>query len=268
MVRSNSSPVGVFDSGIGGLTVMQALQDALPHEQFVYLGDTARVPYGLKSPQTVVRYTLRIADYLYGLNVKMLVVACNTASAHAMEALQQAYPDLPVVGVVEPGAEAAYALSRRKHIAVLATAGTIQSAAYRRALEKRGEVIVVDQACPLLVPLAEEGWIDDEVTRLVAERYLGGIRDAGVDTAILGCTHYPLLKETLAAVLGKDIVLVDSAHTTATWVAAMLRRKGLETTSAEPGRSRYLLTDAATRFVAVGERFLGHGLGDIELVDL
>ena len=268
MDHSDGSPIGVFDSGIGGLTVLQALQQQLPRENFVYLGDTARVPYGLKSPETVVRYTLRIADYLVRQGIKMLVVACNTASAHAIPALRQTYPDLPVVGVVEPGAEAAYTTSVRKHIAVLATAGTIQSAAYRKALENLGEVTVVDQPCPLLVPLAEEGWVDDEVTWLVAQRYLDEVRRAGVDTAILGCTHYPLLKDVLARVLGDEIQLVDSAHTTATWVASLLRRRTLENTTAEPGESRYLLTDSATRFVSVGERFLGRHLGDIELVDL
>lgn len=261
------APVGIFDSGIGGLTVLAALRERLPAENFIYLGDTARVPYGTKSPETVIRYSLTIANYLRGEGIKLLVVACNTASAHAMPALRDAFPDLPIVGVVEPGAAAAVAASAAKRIAVLATEGTVRSGAYQRALEAHGVTGAVGRACPLFVPLAEEGWGDDQVAELVARRYLEGLAAQGVDTAILGCTHYPLLKGTIARVLGPGVALVDSAHTTAEAVAARLAEQGLARSEGS-GAVRYLLTDGNVRFADVGARFLGHGLGEIEIIDL
>jgi glutamate racemase len=261
-----TSPIGIFDSGIGGLTVLAALQQRLPRENFIYFGDTARVPYGTKSPETVVRYSLNIARYLEGLNIKLLVVACNTASAHAMDALRAAYPALPIIGVVEPGAAAAVAGSRGGKIAVLATEGTVRSGAYQRALRARGGEAVETRACGLFVPLAEEGWGDDPVAEQVARRYLGDLTADRVDTVILGCTHYPLLKATIARVLGPRVALIDSAATTAEAVAAELAARALENPG--PGGSRYLLTDGNSRFGEVGARFLGASLGDIEIVDL
>lgn len=267
MRTDSTSPIGIFDSGIGGLTVLRALRDRLPSENFVYLGDTARVPYGTKSPETVIRYSLLIAAYLRSQGIKFLVVACNTASAHAMDALRTAHADLPLLGVVEPGAEAAMAASKNQKIAVLATEGTIRSGAYQKALRQRGATEVIGQACALFVPLAEEGWNDDEVARLVAERYLGGVRVSGVDTAILGCTHYPLLKKTLSHVLA-GITLVDSAFTTAEAVAAELAMRNLANASPAKGSTRYLLTDGNSRFAEVGARFLGEPLASVEIVDL
>ncbi len=265
---AHQAPIGIFDSGIGGLTVLRALRERLPEESFIYFGDTARVPYGVKSPDTVIRYSVRISEYLQTAGVKLLVVACNTASAHALAALQAHSPHLPVVGVVEPGARAARAVSRSRRIAVLATEGTIRSGAYRKALEEQGSVEVVDRACPLFVPLAEEGWTDDEVTFMVADRYLAEVRGAGVDTAILGCTHYPLLKTAIARALGETIALVDSAVTTADAVARRLAELELEAPAESRGTTRFLLTDVAGRFGAIGERFLGEPLERIELVDL
>jgi glutamate racemase len=260
-------PIGIFDSGIGGLTVLRALHARLPHENYVYLGDTARVPYGSKSPETVIRYSLRVADYLRGLPIKLLVVACNTASAHGLAALRETHPDLPIVGVVEPGAQAAYAASRNGRVAVLATEGTIRSGAYTRALAALGGVETFGQACPLFVPLAEEGMGDDPITDQIAERYLSGLRKLKVDTAILACTHYPMLMPSLVRVMGPDIVLVDSAATTAVAVETLLaeRRAARDAGNAS---TRYLLTDVAGHFVSVGEQFLGRPMGDVELVDI
>ncbi len=278
----NELPIGIFDSGIGGLTVLRALHARLPAESFLYLGDTARVPYGTKSPETVIRYSLRVADHLVRGGIKMLVVACNTASAHAMDALRERYPDLPLVGVVEPGAEAALAASPRRHIAVLATEGTIRSGAYRRALEQQDAaltspaagagaevppgVVIEEQACPLFVPLAEEGLGDDPIADLAAQRYLQRLAGSGIDTAILGCTHYPLLMPAIARVL-PGVTLVDSARTTAEAVAGLLTGRKL-LSAGSPATTRYLLTDVSPRFAEVGARFLGRPVDPIELVDV
>lgn len=267
-IVSSRAPIGIFDSGIGGLTVLAALLRRLPNEDYIYLGDTARVPYGTKSRETVIKYSIRITQFLERQAIKLLVVACNTASAHAMDELRTVFPDLPIVGVIEPGAQAAFTQSHSKRIAILATEGTIRSEAYRRALQALGPVEVVNQPCPLFVPLAEEGWVDDEVARLVAERYLAPVRQLGVDTAVLGCTHYPLLANTIGAVLGPTIRLVDSAATTAEAVERHLQQLRLQSEAVAPGRVRFLLTDTANRFVIVGARFLGWAPAPIEPVDL
>lgn len=267
MPTDTHAPIGIFDSGIGGLTVLAALQERLPSENFIYLGDTARVPYGTKSSETVIRYSLTIARFLRAEGIKQLVVACNTASAHAMPALHDAFPGLSIVGVVEPGADAAVAKTASKRVAVLATEGTVRSGAYQHALAERGVTNVVGRACPLFVPLAEEGWGDDVVTEQVAQRYLSGLAGEGVDTVILGCTHYPLLKKPIARVLGEKIALVDSAHTTAEAVATTLAKRGLLRPEGT-GATRYLLTDGNVRFADVGARFLGRSLGEVEIVDL
>jgi len=212
---SSSAPIGVFDSGIGGLTVVHELIRQLPHESIVYFGDTARVPYGPKSPDTVRRYSREIAAYLTEQGVKAIVVACNTATAHALGTLRGELA-LPVVGVVEPGARAAVAATRTGRIGVIGTVGTIKSGAYERAICALSPTAqVVARACPLFVPLVEEGWVDHEATRLVAETYLEPLVKANVDTLVLGCTHYPLLKPLLRQVMGPDIRLIDSAEETA-----------------------------------------------------
>ncbi len=257
--------IGVFDSGVGGLTVLHALHRRLPAEPTVYLGDTARVPYGTKSPDTVIRYSRTNARFLLQHDLRLLVVACNTATAHALEALQAELP-VPVIGVVEPGARAAAALTRTRRIGVIGTAGTIASGAYQRALAQAiPGAEVVARACPLLVPLAEEGWTEGEVPRLVVERYLGDLRGS-IDTLVLGCTHYPLLKEAIADVLGPQVALVDSAEATAAAVEDALR--GRPAAGGCTPTRRYFVTDVPARFPEIASRFLGHVPEAVEQVDV
>jgi len=265
----NAAPLGVFDSGIGGLTVAHALFECLPQESVIYYGDTARVPYGPKSPETVRRYSGEILDFLIRRGVKMVVVACNTSTAHALDFLRQRSP-VPVIGVIEPGARAAAAATRAGRIGVIGTVGTIASGAYERAIKAvRGDLVVVSQACPLLVPFVEEGWFDHPAAELVAREYLQPIQAAVVDVLVLGCTHYPLLKPLLARVLGPDVRLIDSAAETAGAVRRELEAGGL---LAPPGGSRpvhqYVVSDDEPRFRRVGARFLGEKLQNVELVPL
>lgn len=262
------APIGVFDSGVGGLTVLRTLMARLPHEHTVYLGDTARVPYGTRSGEVVTRYALLSARHLATYGIKMLVVACNTVSAHSLPALAEALP-IPVVGVIEPGAQAAAARTRGGSIAVLGTPATIASGAYQAALRRLAPLsLVVARACPLFVPLAEEGWVEGEVPRLTAERYLSDLRRTGVDTAVLGCTHYPLLARTIAEVLGPQVAIVDSADTTAEAAFALLSSRGLLRTPGGAVRHRTLCTDVPDRFRTLAERFLGRPVESVELVDL
>ena len=260
----NRRPIGVFDSGVGGLTVVRELLQQLPHESLIYYGDTARVPYGNKSPETVRRYAMEILDFLVGRGAKMVVVACNTASAHALELLRGAAP-VPVEGVVEPGARAAVAASRSGRIGVIGTAGTIGSGAYDRAIRAcSGAAAVVAKACPLFVPLVEEGWLDHPATRLVAEEYLAGFSAHRIDALVLGCTHYPLLKPLLADVLGPDIALIDSAEETARAVARELARSTLHAPKSATAQVHFVVSDAPDQFKRVGQRFLGGRVRDIE----
>jgi glutamate racemase len=262
------APIGVFDSGVGGLTVLRTLIARLPHEHTVYLGDTARVPYGTRSGEVVTRYALLSARHLMSHGIKMLVVACNTVSAHSLPALAAALP-IPVVGVIEPGARTAAGRTRGGNIAVLGTPATIASGAYQAALRRLAPLSgVVARACPLFVPLAEEGWTDGEVPRLVAERYLGDLKHGGVDTAILGCTHYPLLAKVIAEVLGHEVAIVDSADATTAAVASLLESHGLLRPPGTPAGHRTLCTDVPDRFRAIAERFLGRPVESVELVDL
>lgn len=256
--------IGVFDSGIGGLTVLSALADRLPEHDLLYLGDTARVPYGTRSPRTVVRYARRVASYLVDQGVEALVIACNTATAHALPDLREAADTLgmPVFGVIEPGVSAALAAHRQGAIVVLGTEGTVRGGAYQRALAAAEPALAIEAvACPLFVPLAEEGWTTGDVPRLVAERYLGHLRGR-VDTAILGCTHYPLLTDVIAEVL-PGVTLVDSAQATATAVRAAL---GPPTPG--QGHRRFLVTDHVDRFQDVGARFLKARPEPVDWVDL
>jgi glutamate racemase len=272
-VRASDAPLGVFDSGLGGLTVVRALREALPNERIVYLGDTARVPYGTKGPATIVKYALACAQHLATREVKALVVACNTVSAVAPERLRIEL-DVPVLGVVEPGARAAVAATTTGRIGVLATAGTIASGAYARAvgqLSTRAEVI--GQAAPLLVPLAEEGWVDGDVPRLVVQTYVEPLARANVDVVLLGCTHYPLLRPTIEAEvrarIGAHARVVDSALATAADVRSFLGSRGLERRSAMTGPPvQVLVTDVPRGFRDAASRFLGEDVGDVEQVDL
>jgi len=260
--------VGIFDSGVGGLTVLRELTMVLPQEDTIYFGDTARVPYGTKSPETVTRYAHEITSFLIRRDIKLLVVACNTASAVALPSLKRHFP-IPVVGVIEPGARRAVEVSRGGRIGVIGTAGTIKSSAYTRAIKRlRPDAEVQTKACPLFVPLAEEGWTDNQVARLTAESYLQELREAGVDTLVLGCTHYPLLKPIIAEVMGPEVVLVDSAEETARTVAQILRQKKLLRPESEVGNHHYYVSDIPAGFIRVGNRFLGGRLGDVYQVNL
>ena len=265
------SPIGIFDSGMGGLTVMRALAQRLPDERFLYLGDTARLPYGTKSAETVKRYALQAAHALMERKVKLLVVACNTASV-SLPALQEALRPLPAIGVIEPGARAALRLSPGGPIAVIATEGTVKGGAYVRAIQVHGQTPVVQQACPLFVPMAEEGLIDGPIAEAVAHRYLDPLMATmpRPRALVLGCTHFPVLKNVIARVVGEDVVLVDSAATTAEAVAHLLAERGLARKEKNSEPHRFLATDAPDRFARVGEIFLGSAIdpGLVELIDL
>jgi glutamate racemase len=264
----SAAPLGVFDSGIGGLTVVRALAERLPQESVIYFGDTARVPYGPKSPDTVRRYSEEILAYLLGRGVKAVVVACNTSTAHALEHLQARAP-VPVVGVIEPGARAAVAASRTGTIGVIGTAGTIASGAYERAIAALQPTAVVHaRACPLFVPLVEEGWFEHPATELVAREYLEPLRRAGIDVLVLGCTHYPLLKPLLARVMGPGVTLIDSAGETAREVERMLDRHGLRAPAGAMATHRFVVSDDEPHFRRLGSVFLGDGVREVEVVRL
>ena len=253
---NSDSPIGLFESGIGGLTVLHQIIEKLPRENTVYLGDTARSPYGTKSVETVLRYSFENADFLIQKGVKLLVVACNTSTAIALEALEKNL-SVPVVGVIEPGAKAALAKTRSGKIGVIGTEATIQSGAYTQALKRLDpRVEVYSRACPLFVPLVEEGWLDNEVVEKTVESYLTSLKRSGIDTLILGCTHYPLLKKAIRRFMGRDVQLVDSAEETANEVSALLKEKSLEREKGK-GKASFFVTDVPDRFIKVGRRFLG-----------
>ena len=262
--------IGVFDSGIGGLTVFKALREALPPgERLLYLGDTARVPYGTKSDETVIRYALEGARFLGARGIKALVIACNTMSAVALDELRKT-TQIPIVGVIGPGARAACGATTRQVIGVIGTAATIKSGAYARVIATHlPQARVVGRACPLFVPLAEEGWVDNEVARATATLYLQDFRREGIDTLVLGCTHYPLLEGVIREAVGAGVVLVDSARATASVVRDRLAERSLlsERAMAE-GEDHFFVTDSSERFREVGSRFLGGPLRRLEQVDI
>ncbi len=259
--------IGIFDSGVGGLTVLREIFRTLPQEDTIYFGDTARVPYGTKSPETVTRYSHEITSFLVRRDIKLLVVACNTASAVALNSLKRQFP-IPVVGVIEPGARRAVEVSRSGRIGVIGTSGTIKSSAYTRAIKRLNpEAEVLTRACPLFVPLAEEGWTDNQVARLTAQSYLNELKEAGVDTLVLGCTHYPLLKAIIAETMGPAVTLVDSAEETARTVADILAKKKLLRPPTEKGNHHYYVSDIPAGFIRVGNRFLGERLEDVYQVN-
>ena len=261
------APLGVFDSGIGGLTVARALFERLPRESVIYFGDTARVPYGPKSPETVRRYSAEILAYLIQRGVKAVVVACNTSTAHALDSLRAQAP-VPVVGVIEPGARAAVAATCSGTIGVIGTAGTIASGAYERAIRAlRPDAAVHSVACPLLAPLVEEGWFDRPATELIAGEYLAPLKAARVDVLVLGCTHYPLLKPLLGRVMGPDVRLIDSAEETAGAVERELGERGLLAADGT-GDHKFVVSDDEPHFRQVGTRFLGEKLREVEVVPL
>lgn len=268
MTPDPRAPIGIFDSGLGGLTVARAIFDRLPDDSTLYFGDTARVPYGPKSPETVRRYSLEILEWLVAQGVKAVVVACNTSTAHALGVLRAASP-VPVIGVIEPGARAAVAAAAGRPIGVIGTAGTIASDAYGRAIRALAPAAtVVSQACPLFVPLVEEGWFDHPATELVAREYLAPLQAAGVGAVVLGCTHYPLLKPLLGRLLGPDVALIDSAEVVADALADTLAEARLGAEPGGRGTHRFAVSDDPERFLAVGARFLGDRLGVAERVSL
>lgn len=268
-----SLPIGVFDSGVGGLTVLRALRERLPNERFLYLGDTARLPYGTKSRESITRYSLQAAELLASRGIKCLVVACNTAAATALDALRTRFGSLPLLGVVEPGAEAGSLASQSGRIAVIATDSTVQGGAYQNAIRRlRQEAQVIALPCPLFVALAEEGWTDGPIVEAIARRYLQPIfagSASSPDTLLLGCTHFPVLRNALSQVVGEKVTIVDSAETTARALQALLQRQALES-DAQQGGVKFLATDGRERFARVGALFLNHSLQaeEIELVDL
>jgi glutamate racemase len=265
--------IGIFDSGVGGLTVMAAIAKALPQERLVYLGDTARLPYGTKSAETVSRYAVQATRALMRFDVKLIVVACNTASAVALPVLTAALAPVPVIGVVEPGARAAIAATRNGNIAVIATEGTVRGGAYVRAIHAlRADARIEQKACPLFVALAEEGWTDGEVPERAAQRYLSQMferRDDRPDALVLGCTHFPLFTKAIARAAGPGVTLVDSAETTAIEVAQLLEARNMQRRG-DPEPAVFLATDAAERFACVGSLFLGRTIepSQVELIDL
>jgi glutamate racemase len=274
-LRTADRPVGVFDSGIGGLTVLRALRTALPQESFIYLGDTARLPYGTKTAATVERYALQAAARLVERDIKCLIIACNTASAAALPAIQDRFPGLAVIGVIEPGAAAACAATRNGRVAVIATEGTVRGGAYQNAIARRRPAIVVTAiATQLFVALAEEGWTDGAVVHSIARRYLAALFESAPpeqrpDTLVLGCTHFPLLARSLRTIVGDGVSIVDSTATTAEVCRTRLAHDGLLATTA-PATLQLLVTDGEERFARVGASFLGAPLdaAQIERVDL
>lgn len=267
-MKESDRPLGVFDSGIGGLTVVREILRQLPEEEVIYFGDTARVPYGGKSKQTVEEFALQIAGFLVEQKVKFLVVACNTMSALALEVLEKRFP-LPLLGVIEPGARAAMASSTTRQIGVIGTLGTISSGVYSRLLQRFDPSCrVFEQACPLFVPLVEEGWADTEIAHLVADRYLSSLRESGIDTLVLGCTHYPLLKNTIEKVMGAGITLIDSAEETARQVEEYLATHQMRRSAFATPQHKFFVTDLPLRFAELGEKFLGKPLAPVIKVSI
>ena len=264
----NPAPIGIFDSGIGGLTVARAIYERLPAESTIYFGDTARVPYGPKSPETVTRYSLEILHWLLDQGVKAVVVACNTSTAHALRTLQEKTA-VPVLGVIKPGARAAIAAGGGGPVGVIGTAGTIASDAYKRAIQALAPGLpVVQRACPLFVPLVEEGWFDHPAAELIAADYLRVLREACVRSLVLGCTHYPLLKPLLQRVMGPEVRLIDSGQATASALETILSEKSLEAPPRSSAEHRFVVSDDEARFRQVGARFIGERLGRAEVVSL
>jgi glutamate racemase len=260
--------IGVFDSGVGGLTVVKELMKLLPRETIIYFGDTARVPYGNKSAATVTKYSLQNARFLLQQDIKLLVVACNTASALSLAALQENFPGLPIIGVIEPGVNAALKTTKSKKVGVVGTMATISSQAYNRLLTaKSHDMQVYGQACPLFVPLVEEGWVHKKVTSLIAAEYLSGMKRLGIDTLILGCTHYPLLKKIIGQVMGKKVKLVDSAQEAAREVQQILESKDLAVTKGI-GNCLFYVSDIPDKFITVGQQLLGEKIQQATQIDI
>ena len=265
---NRENPIGVFDSGVGGLTVVKRLNQYLPNENIIYFGDTARVPYGNKSNETVIEYAVQDAEFLISKNVKMIVVACNTASSVALEHLNEKF-DIPIIGMIEPGAKMALEYTRNGKIGVIGTYATINNHAYgKKLLAMKRNLEVKEKACPLFVPLAEEGLANHPATKLIAEEYLKEMRESGIDTLILGCTHYPILAETIKEVMGEGVRLIDSGKAAAREVEQYLTGRGLRNTSNSIGRNEFYVSDIQTKFEEIAKLFLGKELDYFAKIDL
>ena len=263
MINSSQHPIGVFDSGLGGLTVVKELNRHLPNEKVVYFGDTARVPYGTKSGPTIIRYAREIVRVLLKHKVKMVVVACNTASSLALEALKKEF-NVPIVGVIDPGAQKAARITRNKRVGIIATSSTVKSGKYTKRIKQLDPSIdVISSACPLFVPLVEEGWFNNAVTYQVAQQYLSGMKKYKIDTLILGCTHYPLLRDVLRHVMGSRVQLVDSAQEVAIQVKELLARRRMLRTRLGEARHLFIVSDEPKQFQRLASRFLGGGVSHV-----
>lgn len=267
-MSENAKPIGVFDSGIGGLTVLKEILNELPLESTVYLGDTARVPYGVRSPETVTRYSFENTRFLSSRGIKMLVVACNTVSAVSLEAIKKSVA-IPVIGVIEPGAKAAVNATKNKRVGVIGTSATIRSNSYTKAIQAAdSSVDVFPMPCPLFVPLVEEGWTDGPIVEMTAERYLGEVREKGIDTLVLGCTHYPLLKNVLSKIMGPGVTLIDSAIETAAEIKETLGRLSLLNPASGDATREFYVTDSPDKFIEIAERFIGRKIEFIRKIEL
>ncbi|MEW6067590.1 MAG: glutamate racemase [Nitrospirota bacterium] len=263
-----NKPIGVFDSGIGGLTVLKEIIKEMPDESTIYLGDTARVPYGIRSQETVIRYSLENTKFLSSRDIKLLVVACNTASSMSLDAIKKSIA-MPVIGVIEPGAKAAVEATKKRKIGVIGTEATIRSSSYTKAINAIDKNIeVFGLACPLFVPLVEEGWTEGDVATLIAKKYLKNITNKGIDTLVLGCTHYPLLKKVIAMAIGKDIKLIDSAVEASHEIKRILENMNLKREQEGKPLKEFFVTDSPERFLTVGERFLRQKIEHIEKIEL
>lgn len=267
-LENNDKSIGIFDSGVGGLTVVKEILNLLPNENLVYLGDTARVPYGTKSKSTVIKYAESNANFLLSRGIKILVVACNTASAYSLEKLKENI-SIPVIGVIEPGAKKAASSTRNGNIAVIGTPSTIRSNAYSKALHNIDPKLkVFSKACPLFVALAEEGWHQGEITRKIIETYLDDLLKENIDVMILGCTHYPLLKSAIKEVAGENVLLIDSAEETAKEINEKITTVNIENNNENNSKYEFYLTDDSESFVRIAGKFLGREISEIKLTDL
>ncbi|MFH1449005.1 MAG: glutamate racemase [bacterium] len=264
----SNEPIGIFDSGLGGLTVLSEITKILPKEDLIYFGDTARTPYGSKSKDTIIKYSLEISKFLFNQGVKALVVACHTATSYALDTLQERY-QIPIIGVVEQGAKEAVNATKNGRIGVIGTEGTISNNLYAKIIKLlNSEVQIISQPCPLFVPLVEEGWIETEVTYLIAKEYLSPLKENQVDTLILGCTHYPLVKKVIQEVMGNEVTLIDAATVVANKVKDVLEKLGLSSAKESYGHLRYYVSDEPARFTKMGERFLHKEMRIITQVDV
>jgi len=270
-ITDPTAPIGVFDSGVGGLTVAREIMRQIPNERLVYFGDTARVPYGNKSKETVTKYSKQIVRFLETQKVKAIVVACNTASAYALEEIEKEL-DIPVIGVVKPGARVAAEATRNKKVGVIATAGTIQSQIYTDYIQGiQSDIQVIGKACPLFVPLVEEGLLEDPVTDEIATRYLNELKDIDIDTLILGCTHYPLIRSTVGRIMGESVTLVNPAYETARELKALLEKEGLLNPSTQrlgTNQYQFFVSDGADKFKIFANSILKYGILSAQIIHI